>query len=174
MNESDKNLENASKEELEKLKIWLFRENVRMEAQRKEIDDKYIQFDLEKKQFQKEMKQLNQKILSERKRLSKDQLLFEKKLVILQNAYKQLEIDKKMVEQEKKSSRIYKKSSVNKEYPNEDIKFCFEGVNNIMTLKKRYKDLLKIFHPDNLCGDTDIVQMINKEYDKLRDSYKYE
>lgn len=35
-------------------------------------------------------------------------------------------------------------------------------------LKKRYKDLIKIYHPDNVAGDTRTVQEINKEYEKMK------
>ena len=44
----------------------------------------------------------------------------------------------------------------------------FSGVNNMRSLKKRYKDLIKIFHPDNAEGDTDVIQKINEEYEVLR------
>ena len=30
----------------------------------------------------------------------------------------------------------------------------FRGVDSELALRKRYKELLKIFHPDNKCGDT--------------------
>ena len=36
----------------------------------------------------------------------------------------------------------------------------------ILTLK-RYKDLLKIYHPDNTHGDNNIVLAINEEYERL-------
>ena len=35
------------------------------------------------------------------------------------------------------------------------------------SLKKRYKELLKIYHPDNPDGDTNTVLEINREYDRL-------
>ena len=43
----------------------------------------------------------------------------------------------------------------------------FAGVNSLGSLKKRYKDLLKIYHPDNVNGDTEVLQEINREYDRL-------
>ncbi|MCR4782633.1 MAG: J domain-containing protein [Lachnospiraceae bacterium] len=44
----------------------------------------------------------------------------------------------------------------------------FTGIHNDeSSLKKRYKELLKIYHPDNPDGDNDMVQEINREYDKL-------
>lgn len=47
----------------------------------------------------------------------------------------------------------------------------FQGVNNPLTLKKRYKDLTKIFHPDNVAGDTQMLQRINREYESLKREY---
>ena len=44
----------------------------------------------------------------------------------------------------------------------------FRGAGNPLALRKRYRDLLKIFHPDNLCGDGELMQMINREYEKRK------
>ena len=46
---------------------------------------------------------------------------------------------------------------------------CFSSV---WKVKKRYKQLLKIYHPDNLCGDTETLQEINREYDRLLKQYE--
>ena len=48
----------------------------------------------------------------------------------------------------------------------------FSGVGNKQSLKKRYKDLIKIYHPDNLDGDNNTIQEINSEYNKLCAVYK--
>ena len=53
-----------------------------------------------------------------------------------------------------------------------DVSVFFRGVRNPLALKKRYKDLIKIFHPDNVAGDKDIIQRINKEYESLKMSYE--
>lgn len=44
----------------------------------------------------------------------------------------------------------------------------FKGVASSQALRKRYKDLIKIYHPDAECGDKQIVQEINREYANLR------
>ena len=49
----------------------------------------------------------------------------------------------------------------------------FRGVNNMVALKKRYKDLMKIYHPDNSCGDQEILIKINAEYEELKDRFDY-
>lgn len=53
-----------------------------------------------------------------------------------------------------------------------DVSIFFHGVRNPLSLKKRYKDLIKIFHPDNIAGDKEIIQRINKEYEMLKGNYE--
>ena len=55
----------------------------------------------------------------------------------------------------------------------EDMLF-FRGVTHPLALKKRYKDLIKIYHPDNSCGDKWILQQINTEYDRLKNVITYQ
>ena len=42
----------------------------------------------------------------------------------------------------------------------------FEGVKDVQELRKKYKELLKQYHPDN-GGSVEIMQEINSEYDRL-------
>lgn len=49
--------------------------------------------------------------------------------------------------------------------------FCFAGINNAEELKKRYRELMRIYHPDNRAGDTNAVQQIQEEYEKLLKKY---
>ena len=42
-----------------------------------------------------------------------------------------------------------------------------KGVTDEKGLKKRYKDLIKVFHPDNFNGDNVTLQNINREYETL-------
>ena len=46
------------------------------------------------------------------------------------------------------------------------------GVGNEKSLRKRYKDLIRIYHPDNDAGDTETIQEINREYEKLQELYR--
>lgn len=141
--------ENQERLSSEEQKRWFFKENIRIQQERNRLQD-------------------------EKKRFANEELLLEKKLSILQEAYKQLDADKRKLEWEKqqilaKKEQLYKQS---KDYQVKDLSF-FKGVNSLLALKKRYKDLIKIYHPDNLCGDTDTIQMINREYDSLRKVFDY-
>lgn len=170
----EETLVHGSEEELQELKSWLFRENIRLVTASKELEHMQEQFLKEKEQFQEEMKLLNQKMSSERQRLKEDNLFFEKKMEILQSGFSQLDIDRRRLDKE------WARLAAEKELMGErtvydsrfDVSVFFQGVCNPLALKKRYKDLIKIFHPDNLAGDKDVIQRINHEYENLKSSYE--
>ena len=173
MNTSD--IDSMSEEELRKLKRFLFEERIRLNQERERQREVYNKFMKERLAFQTEMKALNRKVLSERKRLKDESSFFDKKLQILQNGFLQLDLDRKKFEREKRmyESRKTTDSSANStssgaNYYKGQTPDFFKGVNNILGLKKRYRDLLKIFHPDNLCGDNDTVLEINRQYEALK------
>lgn len=118
----------------------------------------------------------NKRIAIERERLDFDLQFFDKKMDILKSGYAQLEVDRKKLERERISFETEKK--VTKEFHQteayEDLAgTLFAGVNSYLALKKRYRDLLKIFHPDNMCGDHEMVTIINREYERLKDEMEY-
>lgn len=155
-------------------KQWLFQENIRLETQKRELDELYLKFLEEKKQFQEEMKLLNHKVLSERKRLKEEAMFFDKKMAILKSGFEQLDMDRRRFEKERLRFEAEKERDLDvmgQACGSESTLLFFKGVRNQMTLKKRYKDLIKIFHPDNLCGDTDTIQLINREYERLREEF---
>lgn len=170
----DEILENGSEEELNKLKAWLFKENVRIISASKELEQMQEQFLEEKKQFQEEMKVLNRKILVERERLKEDNLFFEKKMDILKGGFEQLDMDRRRLAKEWAKMEAQKEVMSQPAYSGmgRDVSAFFGGVRNPLALKKRYKDLIKIFHPDNVAGDKDIIQMINIEYENLKREYE--
>ena len=54
----------------------------------------------------------------------------------------------------------------------EAAELLFQGVKSHLALKKRYRDLIKMFHPDNIAGDHEMVLMINRIYDELKRDYE--
>lgn len=168
----EETLENASKEELNELKSWLFRENVRLITAAKELEEMQEQFTREKEQFQDEVKAMNRKISVERERLKDDSLFFEKKMDILKNGFAQLDMDRRRLEKERARMEAQREVMEQPAYGmGRDVSAFFRGVKNPLALKKRYKDLIKIFHPDNVAGDKEIIQMINIEYENLKRDY---
>lgn len=178
-----------SLEELKKTKLWLFRENIRIQNEIAEFEaakDKFLQ---EKTQYQKEMEALNQRIVVEQKRIRDENTFFEKRMEMLQDGFRKLEADrnqfdtekeqlkaeKEQLEQEKKRTRHRKQDKpgqgdiyVN---PEDYVKLLFRNADSPAALRKRYKDLMKIFHPDNNGGDEEMVQLINKEFNRKKDEY---
>lgn len=141
-----------SEEELKKFKHWLFKENVRINAERKEI---------------KKIKE----------RLKRENTFFDQKMEILQDGFRKLEIDRQNFEKERRrflmEKEYYEDNSLLQEAEGEALVhqlFC--GVKNQLTLKKRYKDLIKIYHPDNVAGNHEMVLLINKEYEQLKSEFE--
>lgn len=66
-------------------------------------------------------------------------------------------------------SRVHEFEQENRSQSSNVVKgeMFFMGVGNEKSLRKRYKDLIKIYHPDNLNGDTGTIQEINREYQVL-------
>lgn len=158
-------------EKLNELKRWLFEENIRLELMKKETTELREKFLKERVQFVEEMKEINRRNLKERKRLKDEELFFDKKMQILQNGFAALEADRKKLERERIEFEAKKAATKNVSFEASYTELAgtlFAGVTNPLALKKRYRDLLKIFHPDNLCGDTDMVAIINKEYERLK------
>lgn len=178
MNESFEDvLLNGDESELNDLKRFLFEENVRLSIKQKELQEMHEKFLAERIQFQEEMKQINLRVVTERKRLNDEETFFDKKMQILKNGFSELERDRETFEYEKKLFYSQKAEAERKRSQaiNDDVitGLLFAGVNNTLALKKRYRDLLKIFHPDNLCGDNTMVAIINKEYERLKKEIDY-
>lgn len=157
-------------DKLKEAKLWLFRENIRLETEKKEFYETRDRFLKERVVFQRELDSLNRRTVQERQRLREESLFFEKKMAILQDGFRQLNADKKAFEQKKKVEESTKKTQSRRidSESDEVAKRLFKGINNILVLRKRYRDLTKIFHPDNIFGDEDLMQMINREYMRRR------
>lgn len=165
-------------EELRDAKLFLFQENMRLEKEQKKIEkerqelaesqDKFLE---EKDRFQGEMEELNRHIIQERKRLREENLFFDKKMEILKDGFRHLEEDRKSLERDKDLFAKERKLLTEKRSSSgsDDIgEILFRSASNSMGLRKRYKDLVKIFHPDNLFGDAELAQLINKEFQRRK------
>ena len=160
-------------DELKSVKLWLFQENVRLENERKELALSQEKFADERVKFRQELDELNRKTLLEQKRLKEETVFFEKKMAILQEGFRHLDEDRQALERQKKEFAAQKLSVARQEsrgpVSEEVVKLLFRGANNSLALRKRYRDLVKIFHPDNMFGDEELVQMINREYMRRRE-----
>ncbi len=171
----EKLLVEGDMDELMQLKAWLFKENIRLDLERNELlrmEDKLIQ---ERQRFQTEMTEVNHRLVIERKRLKQDESFFDKKLEILKNGFAQLEVERKKLEKERitlEAERNAHHASVRQDKNLDMAEMLFQGVNSPLALKKRYRDLIKMFHPDNIAGDHEMVLVINKIYEELMRDYE--
>lgn len=172
----EENLLDGSPEKLNELKHWLFEENIRLAIKEKELENAQNKFIKEREEYQTEMKEINLKIVSERQRLKDEENFFDKKMEILRNGFADLDADRRRFEREKIAFEGEMRASREKM---NSVAFenlagsLFAGVTNQLALKKRYRDLIKIFHPDNLCGDTEMVTKITKEYERIKSEFEY-
>lgn len=164
-----------STEELKEVKLWLFQENMRLEQERTELDLARNKFLDERVKLRDELDELNRRTVMERKRLKEENLFFEKKMAILQEGFRQLEEDRKKFERERQALSREAEHQIAAEEENglTAVQLLFRGVNNPLALRKRYRDLIKIFHPDNLFGDGELAGQINKEYLKRKQEERF-
>ncbi len=149
-----------SEGELKSAKLWLFRENMRLENERRKLESE-----------RKEMDAAKRRAALEQNRLREETLFFDKKMAILQDGFRHLEEDRKSLEREKKSLAEERRllAEVGTGPGCGDVgQILFRSVSNSLGLRKRYRDLVKIFHPDNLFGDEELSQQINKEFQRRR------
>ena len=163
-----KEIENGDEKKLKELKEWLFRENVRLATEEKELDEKREKFIKEKQDFRFEMNTMTQKATAERQRLHEDNVFFDKKMDILRNGFDELDRDRRQLQDEWERLNNRKEEFVS---CRNSVSIFFIGVDNPVALKKRYRDLIKIYHPDNKAGDHDVFKQISEEYEKLRDEF---
>lgn len=134
-------------------KEWLFQENVRLTKLSQELEE------------QKKILKL------EKEKLSGEKEVFKQQKKVLEIGFQKLAADKEMFQAEMKKYKEEQKQSVVLPASFRGPGF-FGGVTGYSSLKKRYKELMKVFHPDNKNGDAFTVACINKEYDILKEKYK--
>ena len=159
--------EGTTEDALQELKFWLFKENIRIMTASAELEEQREKFAQEKDQFKEEMKNLNRRMTAEQDRIRKDNQLVDERLGKLDMDRRRLDKEWARLAAEKE---LLEEHGLYDVYP--EISVFFSGVKNPLTLKKRYKDLTKIYHPDNLAGDTEIIQRINREYERLKREYE--
>lgn len=160
-------------EELKEAKLWLFQENMRLEKERKELSRSQDKFLNERVKFRDEMDSLNRRTVQERKRLKEENLFFEKKMAILQDGFRQLDEDRQKFDRERRlfaqERLVQSQRSENQKLLGDNLaEILFRNASNPLALRKRYRDLVKIYHPDNLFGDEELIQLINKEFSRRR------
>ena len=153
---------------------WQFKETVELEHQKQQLKEERRKLEQERKEFEKEKQEfyVNKKV--EDKRAEHEKHLFDMKWKVLEGELKKLAAEKEQVERQRDFYRYVNEHEA-ESYQSANVvkgELFFCGVDNEEALKKRYKDLIKIYHPDNLNGDKNTIQEINTEYEKLKALYE--
>ncbi|MBQ7582903.1 MAG: hypothetical protein IJU25_08805 [Lachnospiraceae bacterium] len=170
-------IRNASEEELHELKKWLFGENIRLRGERLELKELRARLEEERRSQEADQRMYLNHIAQERKEVRKEEELVAEKLEIIKRGFADLDADRRELKERERRLEAREavletklKYSYTAENP-EVADALFLGVTSYLTLKKRYKDLMKMYHPDSVGGNTDMVFAINRVYDKLLKQY---
>ena len=122
---------------------WCFQQTVELEHTRRELENSKREMERHQRELEFQKRKFEMEKNLEQERMKREQHLFDMKWKIFEQ------------ENRSQSSNVVKGE------------MFFMGVGNEKSLRKRYKDLIKIYHPDNLNGDTGTIQEINREYQVL-------
>lgn len=134
---------------------------------RKQLEEDKRKFRAEKEIFKKNSKRISENLEKKRK-------IFEAQWRLLEGELLKLAAEKERLKKEKEFFREVHNFEKRAERDSGVLpipKMFFAGVKSEESLKKRYKELMKIYHPDNLGGDGDIVLLINREYNNMKKLY---
>ena len=158
----------SSEDELNEKKKWLFKESIRIETEKTNIEDERKVMEIQKGLLQR---QQSKNILL-KKQLENQKNLFDKQWQLLEIETRKLVSDQQKFEHDKLKYKdnVFREARKNMS-TSVTPKMFFKGVEDTKSLKKRYKELLKIYHPDNMHGDNSLIQTINLEYENLLKFY---
>lgn len=158
---------------------WCFQETVEIERKKQIIKKACEDLAKQQKLLEQERNEFLRKKEMEERKIEQEHHLFEMKWKILEEELRKLADEKLQVKKQKAFFRRveeYENSTQEEELREmsgaigDDM--FFVGVKDLNSLKKRYKDLIKIYHPDNVAGDTEALQEINREYDELQERFQ--
>lgn len=154
---------------VDELKHWLFLENVKLNQQRQQLEAEREEFEREKRAQKREEELYEQKRKRERDLFEKQWAIVEKELVRMAKdrdkmARERAYIQREMDELKRQKQMMPKETSIKEGT-------FFHGVSSLAGLKKRYRELMKIYHPDNENGDEATVRFIQTEYEKWKLRY---
>lgn len=144
------------------------------EVKKPGMDEKNIVIKLDElDRRMRELSECERRMKLRESELDRRSRLFNMQWKLLEHELLQLASDKEKFRKEKEFYNEVKKQ--NTEYDGTIYKIkpkmFFLGVHDELSLKKRYRDLLKLFHPDSMNGDVNAMQSINKEYEELKKAY---
>ncbi len=152
------------------IKQHFFKESINLENMRLEIEEERRKLEREKREFESIMDAKESMYQLSRNQLLRERKSFDQQLSVLKVELRKLANEKDQLRKDKaafesvKNKFSYFSTSDSKAIQS----IFFKGLTNPDKIRQRYKDLTKIFHPDNMNGDDEMMKMINLEYDNIK------
>ena len=163
-------LEAADDEGLKEIKLWLFKESIRVQEEKHELEMNRRDFLNERENTREENRRYEEHLETRTRQLSREEDLIAQKHEVIKRGFAELESDRQALKARETALRAREEQFEERMSGctgSEAGEVLFRGADNILLLKKRYKDLMKMFHPDCLGGDTEMVKSVNRAYDRL-------
>ncbi len=164
-------LEACDDEQLKEVKLWLFKESIRLRDEQHELEMDRQDFLTERENAREELRRYEEHLALKQRQLKREEDLIEQKHDVIKRGFEELDRDRQALNAREASMRAREAQLEERIAYTPDSSevndVLFRGADNILLLKKRYKDLMKMFHPDCLGGDTEMVKSLNKTYDRL-------
>ena len=158
---------------VDELKHWLFLENVKLNQQRQQLESERDELRIEREQIEKEQRQRQRELDFQQKKLDREKDLFEKQWSVVERELVRMARDRDRIAKEKayiqrEKDELKRLRQASPGTAGVAAGTFFLGVSSLSGLKKRYRDLMKIYHPDNENGHEGTVRFINTEYEQLK------
>ncbi len=144
---------------------WHFKKMADDQSGDRSYSDKLSELRRQQKRLDFERQEFLREKAFEEKRLEREKRIFDMEWKMLEEGWRSLAAEREQLERTHPGGLGDEESDLK----GVAVSMFFTGVKNIRSLKKRYKDLIKIYHPDNVAGDTKVLQVINQEYESLRE-----
>ena len=163
-----------TQDEIMAIQQWFFKKTIEIEHDKRQLEDDKRRLEMQRQKLERDRKDFCRQKEADARFRAQEEYVLQMKQQVLEDELRKLADEKQHMErkrefydrvrqfQQKQEPITSKKRTVVKG------ELFFIGVQSEIALKKRYKDLVRIYHPDNMCGDTETLQEINREYDRLR------
>ena len=163
-----------TQDEIMAFQQWFFKKTIEIEHDKRQLEDDKRRLEMQRQKLERDRKDFCRQKEADARFRAQEEYVLQMKQQVLEDELRKLADEKQHMErkrefydrvrqfQQKQEPITSKKRTVVKG------ELFFIGVQSGIALKKRYKDLVRIYHPDNMCGDTETLQEINREYDRLR------
>ena len=159
-------------DELMEFRQWFFKKTMQMERDQRTLEDDKRRLQLQWDRLERERRDFRREKEADAKFRAQEEYVLRMKQQVLEDELQKLANEKQYLERQREFyvRRFQQRQEPAPRQEASVVKgeLFFIGVQSEIALKKRYKDLIKIYHPDNMCGDTETLQEINREYDRLR------